>query len=193
MSLLVSVVGSSYRDQVLNQVQFLSRHPSNEAVDGLRFFMRQAHAWNQGVTGETISSLVENALNGIAALQRFPLERWATPLYNAVALESQIVVNNEQDILQDNEQDRLQDTAQDNGQDSEEELVPIQIETKPSEESMTAVSVLTVSERSTSITGASTSALSNTTTVSTSSLSSTAAALTSVLSLENESPGDDSP
>ena len=116
MSSLAAVMSPSYLNHFLDVLQLLSHHPSNTAVSTLRFLINNMNNWNsigdddssvdriciEGVTGETISHLVASALNAMATLQRFPLEHWATPFYNAVALESQeeLVVDDEQDSLQ---------------------------------------------------------------------------------------------
>ena len=112
MSSLVSVMSHSYLHQFLHQLEFLSHCPCTHVVTIFQFLIHHVNCWNsvrddaspadriciEGVTSETISCLVENALNDIATLERFPLERWATPFYNAVALGSQgeLVVDIEQ-------------------------------------------------------------------------------------------------
>ena len=165
MSSLATVLSPSYRDQFLQQLKFLSKHPSQHLVHGVQCFIRHIRDWNSvgnddssadrifivGVTGETISRLVASAFNAFTALEHFLLDRWATHLYNAVALESQgeSVVDNEHDSLQS--------------------------------------STLTGS------TAALMRSSSSATTSSTSSIASTSAASASAVSLGNESAGDEAP
>ena len=163
MSSLATVLSPSYRDQFLQQLKFLSKHPSQHLVHGVQCFIRHIRDWNSvgnddssadrifivGVTGETISRLVAGALNAFTALEHFPLDRWVTPLYNAVALESQgeSVVDNEHDSLQ----------------------------------SLTGSTAALMRSSSSA------------TTSSTSSIASTSAASASAVSLGNESAGDEAP
>ena len=122
VSSLATVMSSSYLNHILDVLQLLSHHPSYTAVSvpTLRFLINNTNNWNsigdddssvdriciEGVTGETISHLVASALNAMATLQRFPLEHWATPFYNAVALESQ-----EELVVDDDDQESLQNSA----------------------------------------------------------------------------------